>query len=142
MLEPDIGLHAAGVIYKKEIIESFSQGILNAHIGILPRYRGRSVMEWSILFGEKTGVSTFFIDENIDTGSQIIHIDFIDVQGKKSIHQAKNYLFRQDLSCYKRAIYKCVDKKFDKYQTHEEGTRFYVMSKLFSSVVNEWLSES
>jgi hypothetical protein len=38
-------LHATDVIYRTETLQAFRLGILNAHIGVLPRYRGRSVME-------------------------------------------------------------------------------------------------
>jgi len=46
--QPDLALHAMGVIYREHIIRSCRLGILNAHIGKLPKYRGCSVMEWSI----------------------------------------------------------------------------------------------
>src|SRR6266852_4478338 len=45
----DVALHGAGVIYREATINCFRLGILNAHIGRLPRYRGRSGMEWSLL---------------------------------------------------------------------------------------------
>ena len=56
---PDIGLHATSVIYRQELFDYFSVGVLNAHIGFLPSYRGRSVMEWSIFFGDRTAITTF-----------------------------------------------------------------------------------
>jgi hypothetical protein len=54
-LSCDLGLHNAGVIYRKPTIDSFRLGILNAHIGFLPEFRGRAVMEWSIFMGAPTG---------------------------------------------------------------------------------------
>src|SRR6266446_5088714 len=58
-LQCDVGLHAANVIYREPTISAFRLGILNAHIGILPKYRGRCVAEWSILQGDSTGVTVF-----------------------------------------------------------------------------------
>src|ERR1043165_1319885 len=71
-LQLDVGLHKSGTIYRRETIESFRLGILNAHIGILPKYRGRSVMERSLLQGDPPGISVFFIDEGIDTGERLV----------------------------------------------------------------------
>ena len=61
----DIGLHKANVIYRESSISCFRMGILNSHIGLLPKYRGRCVMEWSLLNDDPTGLSVYFIDSGI-----------------------------------------------------------------------------
>lgn len=51
-------------------------GTFNLHASLLPNYRGAAPINWAIINGEtKTGVSTFFIDEKIDTGEMIIQED-------------------------------------------------------------------
>lgn len=48
-------------------------GTFNLHASLLPNYRGAAPINWAIINGEtKTGVSTFFIDEKIDTGNVIL----------------------------------------------------------------------
>lgn len=48
-------------------------GTFNLHASLLPNYRGAAPINWAIINGEKkTGVSTFFIDEQIDTGEMIL----------------------------------------------------------------------
>lgn len=48
-------------------------GTFNLHASLLPNYRGAAPINWAIIIGEtKTGVSTFFIDEKIDTGEMIL----------------------------------------------------------------------
>lgn len=48
-------------------------GTFNLHASLLPEYRGAAPINWAIINGEqKTGVSTFFIDEKIDTGKIIL----------------------------------------------------------------------
>jgi len=48
-------------------------GTFNLHASLLPNYRGAAPINWTIINGEtKTGVSTFFIDEKIDTGDMIL----------------------------------------------------------------------
>jgi methionyl-tRNA formyltransferase len=55
-------------------------GTFNLHASLLPDYRGAAPINWAIINGEtKTGVSTFFIDEKIDTGNVIFQEEvFID----------------------------------------------------------------
>jgi len=48
-------------------------GTFNLHASLLPDYRGAAPIHWAIINGEtKTGVTTFFIDEKIDTGAIIL----------------------------------------------------------------------
>ncbi len=52
------------------------KGTFNLHASLLPEYRGAAPINWAIIRGEtKTGVTTFFIDEKIDTGSIIDQIE-------------------------------------------------------------------
>lgn len=46
------------------------KGTINLHASLLPKYRGAAPINWAIINGEKeTGVTTFFINQVIDTGS-------------------------------------------------------------------------
>ena len=48
------------------------KGTINLHASLLPQYRGAAPINWAIINGEnKTGVTTFFINQNIDTGKII-----------------------------------------------------------------------
>lgn len=48
-------------------------GTFNLHASLLPQYRGAAPINWALINGEtKTGVTTFFIDEKIDTGEIIM----------------------------------------------------------------------
>ncbi len=54
-------------------------GTFNLHASLLPDYRGAAPINWAIINGEeKTGITTFFIDEKIDTG-HIIFQEEIDI---------------------------------------------------------------
>jgi methionyl-tRNA formyltransferase len=59
-------------------------GTFNLHASLLPNYRGAAPINWAVINGEtKTGVSTFFIDEKIDTGAMIL-------QEEISIEESEN----------------------------------------------------
>ena len=48
-------------------------GTFNLHASLLPNYRGAAPINWAIINGDtKTGVTTFFIDDKIDTGAMIM----------------------------------------------------------------------
>lgn len=48
-------------------------GTFNLHASLLPQYRGAAPINWAIINGERvTGVTTFFIDDKIDTGAIIL----------------------------------------------------------------------
>ena len=140
-LNLDIGLHKSESIYRDPIISAFKQGILNAHIGLLPEYRGRSVMEWSILQRDPTGVSVFFIDAGIDTGERVVFFREIDVSGFENIRKAKSHMFSHDAECYKTAIQGLQAEDFKFENNDGSGARYYVMSDLFLSVADDLLKE-
>jgi methionyl-tRNA formyltransferase len=52
------------------------KGTINLHASLLPQYRGAAPINWAIINGEtKTGVTTFFIDKEIDTGRIIDQVE-------------------------------------------------------------------
>lgn len=72
-LNPDlIAVVAYGKLLPTEILELPRFGCVNAHASLLPKYRGASPIQWSIVCGEKeTGVTTMFMDKGMDTGDMI-----------------------------------------------------------------------
>ena len=60
------------------------KGTFNLHTALLPQYRGAAPMNWAIINGDKeTGVTTFFLDHDIDTGRIIM-------QSRTPIHETDN----------------------------------------------------
>ena len=52
-------------------------GTFNVHAALLPQYRGAAPINWAIINGEtETGVTTFFLDQQIDTGRIILQKHF------------------------------------------------------------------
>ncbi len=57
----------------KVVWEMPKYGTFNLHASLLPNYRGAAPINWAIINGEtKTGVTTFYIDDKIDTGAMIL----------------------------------------------------------------------
>ena len=64
-------------------------GTFNLHAALLPQYRGAAPMNWAIINGEKkTGVTTFFIDKDIDTGRIMFReeVDILDSDNIGTLH--------------------------------------------------------
>jgi methionyl-tRNA formyltransferase len=60
-------------ILPREVYGMPPKGTVNLHASLLPKYRGAAPIHWAILRGEKeTGVTTFFIEERVDTGDWIL----------------------------------------------------------------------
>ena len=135
----DVGLHKAGVIYRDVTINAFRLGILNHHIGILPAYRGRSVLEWSLLNGDSVGITVFFIDTGIDTGARILISEAVDISGYKSVNEAKEYLFNLDQVFFPKALALLTESERSFQLNDGTGPRYFVMSKLFRGVVDRLL---
>ena len=52
-------------------------GTFNVHAALLPQYRGAAPINWAVINGEtETGVTTFFLDHDIDTGRIIMQLPF------------------------------------------------------------------
>jgi methionyl-tRNA formyltransferase len=136
-LQLDVGLHKAGVIYREATINCFRLGILNPHIGILPRYRGRNVMEWAIIEGRPIGITVFFIDGGIDTGERIVLREEEDITRFNSIREAKRHLFNLEAVYFRRALELLRADDFQYKLNDTSGRRYYVMSRLFESVVEK-----
>ena len=65
------------------------KGTINLHASLLPQYRGAAPINWAIINGEKkTGVTTFFIEKEIDTGKIIYQeeLAIADDESAGSLH--------------------------------------------------------
>jgi methionyl-tRNA formyltransferase len=72
-LEPDLIVVVAFRILPKEIFNIPKYGSINLHASVLPQYRGAAPINWAIINGEKeTGVTTFFLEDKVDTGNIIL----------------------------------------------------------------------
>ena len=86
-LQADIQVVVAFRMLPETVWNMPSMGSINLHASLLPQYRGAAPINWAIMNGEKeTGVSTFFLQHEIDTGKIIFQekiaikkTDYLDV---------------------------------------------------------------
>ena len=73
LLNANLQIVVAFRMLPKVVWEMPKLGTFNLHASLLPDYRGAAPINWAIINGEtKTGVTTFFIDDKIDTGAMIL----------------------------------------------------------------------
>ncbi|HPG73958.1 MAG TPA: methionyl-tRNA formyltransferase [Bacteroidales bacterium] len=72
LLGADVFVLVAFRMLPREVWQMPPKGTINLHASLLPQYRGAAPINHAIINGDNfTGVSTFFINENIDTGNII-----------------------------------------------------------------------
>ncbi len=72
-LQANVNIVVAFRMLPKIVWDMPEYGTFNLHASLLPDYRGAAPINWAIINGEKkTGITTFFIDEKIDTGNIIL----------------------------------------------------------------------
>ena len=73
-LNADIFVVVAFRMMPKSVWSLPKHGTFNLHASLLPQYRGAAPINWAIINNEKeTGVTTFLIDEKIDTGNVLLN---------------------------------------------------------------------
>lgn len=72
-LRPDLQIVVAFRMLPRVVWSLPRLGTFNLHAALLPQYRGAAPINWAIINGDtETGVTTFFLDEQIDTGRIIL----------------------------------------------------------------------
>lgn len=75
-LKPDLAVVIAFRMLPRMIWEIPTYGTFNIHGSLLPAYRGAAPIQWAVINGEKkTGLTSFFIDEKLDTGAIIDSVE-------------------------------------------------------------------
>jgi len=84
-LEADLQIVVAFRMLPRQVWAMPKHGTFNLHASLLPDYRGAAPINWAIINGDtKTGVTTFFINEDIDTGA-IIKQETIEIAATTSV---------------------------------------------------------
>ena len=88
-LRPDLGIVIAFRMLPEIIWAMPRFGTFNLHASLLPQYRGAAPINWAVINGDKqTGVTTFFLKHEIDTGNIILQeeISIGDEENVGSVH--------------------------------------------------------
>lgn len=111
-------------------------GTFNVHAALLPQYRGAAPINWAIINGEKqTGVTTFFLDHDIDTGRIIMQEPF-EIKDEYNVEDVYDGLMKLGADIAVRTIDKIIegDGKVDSLPQDEmiqTGKELHAAPKIF-----------
>lgn len=84
-------------------------GTFNVHASLLPQYRGAAPINWALINGEtRTGITTFFLDRQIDTGRIIMQVPF-EIAEEYDAGDVHDALMRLGASVCLSTIAKIID---------------------------------
>lgn len=104
-------------------------GTINLHGSLLPAYRGAAPIHWAVINGEtQTGVTTFFLKHEIDTGDVLLS-DTLDISPDESTGEVHDRMMQLGAE----VIYKSVKKieQGDYILTPQDGSKVSKAPKLF-----------
>lgn len=114
-------------IIGEDIINLFPHGILNAHPGKLPRYRGNACPNWAIINGEKEFSITihFMKAEELDAGDIILQQNY-PINNDTSIEDVYTVLNKAIPELFLKALENICDKRFKPFiQDESKAIRCY-----------------
>ena len=128
-LKIDIGAFCGGGLLRNRFLESFSFGVLNCHMGVLPKYRGMDVVEWPFLENEnrQVGITCHLMDKGIDTGD-ILEIVKVDSDKFENFIELREYFSGVMLELMIKTISSIKKGSFKKQkQLQSDGKQYFVM---------------
>lgn len=113
-------------------------GTFNVHAALLPQYRGAAPINWAVINGEKqTGVTTFFLDKDIDTGRVIMQKPF-DIPDTADVEYVYDGLMHLGAEICLETIEKIIDaegrpESIPQEELEGNFKRLYEAPKLFKN---------
>jgi hypothetical protein len=141
-LEPDVLVHAGAGILRSELLATARLGTLNAHMGILPRYRGMNVSEWACLEGNPVGCTVHLVNAGIDTGD-IVAIREVATASAHTIEELRNLVDEAQIALLGEVLHFVVDTgclPATRPQTADEGRQYFRMHPDLKSVLESKLA--
>ncbi len=112
-LNADLQVVVAFRILPKIIWDMPPNGTVNLHASILPQYRGAAPINWAIINGEsKTGVTTFFLDQKVDTGN-IIFRESVDIESNETAGELHDRLKKTGAELLLKTVIAIMNDDYD-----------------------------
>lgn len=128
-LAPDLLVHAGAGILRRALLAIPRLGTLNAHMGILPRYRGMNVAEWARLEGNPVGCTVHLVNAGIDTG-EIVAVHEVDTAAVRSVAALRAVVDEAQIALLGKVVRFVVETgsiPHPRAQAPEEGRQYFEM---------------
>jgi methionyl-tRNA formyltransferase len=112
-LSPDIFVIIAFRILPREIFSIPKSGSINLHGSLLPKYRGAAPIPRAVINGEKeTGLTTFFLDDSVDTGNIILQKK-VEIGSDETFGEIYNRMANEGTSIVLQTIELIINKTYN-----------------------------
>jgi methionyl-tRNA formyltransferase len=119
-LNPNLIVVVAFRMLPKQVWDFPEYGTFNLHASLLPQYRGAAPINWAIINGEpKTGLTTFFIDDKIDTG-KIINKTELTINHEDNLETIYNKMLPKGVELVIKTIQEIEENKVKPKKQKEE----------------------
>jgi len=109
------------------------RGTINLHASLLPQYRGAAPINWVLINGEKeTGVTTFFLKQDIDTGN-LLFTEKITLTGTETAGELHDRLMNKGAGLLVKTVKAVESGRYSELPQHElvDGTELSHAPKIF-----------
>ncbi|KAL0610932.1 Mitochondrial 10-formyltetrahydrofolate dehydrogenase [Plecturocebus cupreus] len=126
-----------------DIIDGPKHGSIIYHPSILPRHRGASAINWTLIMGDKkAGFSVFWADDGLDTGPILLQRS-CDVEPSDTVDTLYNrFLFPEGIKAMVEAVQLIADGKAPRIPQPEEGATYEGIQKKENAEISwNWSAE-
>jgi len=144
-VRPDCVAFTGGGILRRALLEGAGQGVFNAHMGVLPPYRGMDVVEWPLVERAHDdpglGVTLHLMARGIDTGP-IAMVEPVPIRPGDTIERLRKRFEPVMADLMVRGVEAVRDGALSlREQRLEEGRQYFVMHPRFYEVAGRRLGE-
>ncbi len=131
-INPDLQVVVAFRMLPKVVWDLPKFGTINLHASLLPDYRGAAPINWAIINGEtQTGATTFFLNDQIDTGDIIDQIT-IPISPNETAGELHDTLMNEGASLVLSTVRKIEENKINRLaQTEVDIRKIQLAPKIF-----------
>jgi methionyl-tRNA formyltransferase len=139
--EPDLIVYSGGGILRREFLSIPKHGVLNAHGGPLPAFRGMNAAEWALWHGVRPATAVHLVDEGIDTGPVLRQVAMPTDSWPKVPH-GRGVATRLGVETLLDVVDALERNELTPTpQAAEAGRQFFVMAEPMVEVLEAWLAE-
>jgi methionyl-tRNA formyltransferase len=138
---PDLLVLVGADVMPRALLEIPRLGAINPHYGLLPRYRGMNVTEWSIYHDDPVGVTVHAVDPGIDTGDILVR-ESVPVRSGATLTSIRAQQQQTSARLLKQTVLAVLEGTAHRTpQRMDDGRQFYRMHPLLLDRVTQRLAD-
>ena len=135
---PDAAIFTGGGMMPKTLLDKFSTGVLNIHMGSLPKFKGMDVVQAQILETDRVGLTAHIMAAELDAGSIVQTFDMASL-GYESLGELRNTLTAVIPILAIDSLLGMFSGRLALQSQSKVGRQYYVMHPLLTKLSNDVL---